>query len=268
MEHVHHALPHSWSTPYIALSFVIAALASYLSLEVASRAGPRPTATGNRKWLVAQAFGLGYGIWAMHFVGMLAFQVSAAVSYNLLLTILSGVAAVGLMYVALLILHGGSLKFPRLLSAGALAGSGIVVMHYLGMYAFQVRGTAVSIAWVPFAGSVLIAVGASMVAFYLFRVVSSNWSRRQTPLTLTGLKVAAGLVMGVAIVSMHYTGMAAWQHQVVDSRMLYSSVGGADTDGLAVILSVMSILLFSLTISALAMDAMLVPQSREKTSLP
>lgn len=265
MNHMHEALPHSWNTFYIALSFLIAALASYLSLEVASRAGQRPTAAGNRKWLVAQAFGLGYGIWAMHFVGMLAFRVSAAVSYNLPLTLVSGGAAVALMYLALLILHGGPLKWPRLLGAGAVAGSGIVVMHYLGMYAFRVPGTAVVLAWGPLLVSILIAVGASMVAFYLFRLVASQWSRGQNAARLAGLKVTAGLVMGVAIVSMHYTGMAAWHQQVVDSTLLYNATSGTDVDGLAIMLSVVSIVLFGLTISALMLDAVLVPPSRSDT---
>lgn len=263
MDHMHQALPHGWSGSYIALSYVIAALASYVSLEVAARAGQRPTERGNRKWLAAQAFLLGYGIWAMHFVGMLAYQVSASVSYNLPLTLVSGLAAMALLYPALLILHGGPLRLPRLLGAGALAGSGIVVMHYLGMYAFRVPGTTVAISWLPFMGSVLIAVAASMAAFYLFRLVSSNWTRRLSRPAAVGLKVAAGLVMGVAVVSMHYTGMAAWQHHVVDATLLSRSVDGTDTDSLALLLSVVSIVLLGLTTTALVIDAALAPASRE-----
>lgn len=112
MDHMHHALSYDWSVFYIVLSYVIAALASYVSLEVAARAGQRPAQSRGRVWLLAQAFLLGYGIWAMHFVGMLAFQVSATVSYNLPLTILSGILAAALMYPALLILHGGRCGCP------------------------------------------------------------------------------------------------------------------------------------------------------------
>ncbi|WP_102127799.1 MHYT domain-containing protein [Deinococcus planocerae] len=260
MDHTHQALSHSWSVFYVVLSYVIATLASYVSLEVATRAGQR-SAEGHRgrAWLLAQAALLGYGIWAMHFVGMLAYQVSATVTYNLPLTVLSGVLAIGLMYPALLILHGGPLRLARLLLAGLVAGSGIVFMHYLGMFAFQVPGTAVSVRPVPLVLSVLIAVGASMAAFYLFRLVSSTWARKLSGAALTGLKVAAGLVMGGAIVSMHYTGMAAWHLNVVDGNLLYRNTGGLDTEFLALGISVLSIVLLSVTGTKLLMDAVLEP---------
>lgn len=259
MDHTHQALSHNWSVFYIVLSYVIAALASYVSLEVATRAGQRPTEGRGRVWLMAQAFFLGYGIWAMHFVGMLAFQVSATVSYNLPLTILSGLLAAALMYPALLILHSGPLRLPRLLLAGVVSGSGIVLMHYLGMFAFEVPGTQVAVRPVPFALSVLIAVGASMAAFSLFRLVSSHLTQRVSALTLTGLKIAAGLVMGGAIVAMHYTGMAAWQFIVSDENLLYRAATGADTDFLALAISVVSIMLLSVTGTKLLMDASLAP---------
>ncbi len=115
---------------------------------------------------------LGSGIWAMHFVGMQAF---------VLPTVL------------------------RILVSGSVAGLGICLMHYLGMAAMQVNALA-SYRPLPFALSVLIAVGAASVAFYLFsRVVASDVSR----VTRIGLQVAASLVMGLAIAGMHYTGMAA-----------------------------------------------------------
>lgn len=259
MEHMNHALSHNWSVFYIILSYVIAALASYVSLEVAARAGKRPAEGRGRPWLMAQAFFLGYGIWAMHFVGMLAYQVSATVSYNLPLTVLSGVLAIALMYPALLILHSGPLRLPRLLLAGLVAGSGIVLMHYLGMFAFQIAGTVVAVQWAPLILSIAIAVGASMAAFYLFRLVCSDWADRLPASALVGLKLAAGLVMGAAIVSMHYTGMAAWSIRVADDSLLYRAVGGVDTEMLALVISVISILLFSLTVTKLAVDSVFEP---------
>ncbi|WP_216320568.1 MHYT domain-containing protein [Deinococcus aestuarii] len=255
MDHAHHALTHQWNTTYVALSYAIATLASYVSLELAARAGRRPTEAGNRFWLVAQALIIGYGIWAMHFVGMLAFQVPAAVSYNLPLTVVSGLAAVALLYPALTILHGGPLTARRLLAAGGVAGTGIVVMHYLGMYAFRVPGTAVSVNWGPFLASVLIAVGASAAALFLFKLVSSEWAEGRSRAVMTGLKIGAGLVMGLAIVSMHYTGMAAWQHRVVNAGALGSAASGADTGLLALIIGVISFLLIGLAVTSILMDS-------------
>lgn len=132
-------------------------------------------------------------------------------------------------------------------------------MHYLGMFAFQVPGTEVAVRPVPFVLSVVIAVGASMAAFYLFRLVSSSGATRLSTPALAGLKLAAGLVMGGAIVAMHYTGMAAWQFNVVDDEMMYQAAGGVDTDFLALVISVVSIMLLSLTVTKLLMDASLAP---------
>lgn len=253
MDHGQHALPHLWNGLYIALSYAIATFASYVSLELAGRAGPRPGTGGGRVWLAAQALVLGYGIWAMHFIGMLAFQVPTEISYNIPLTILSGLVAVVLVYPALVLLHGGPLRVPRLALAGLVAGSGIVVMHYLGMAAFRVPGTAVALVWGPFLVSVLIAVGASMAALFLFKQAVSAWAEGLSTAALIALKVAAGLVMGAAIVSMHYTGMAALRYDVTDAAVLGGSAG-ADTTLLASAVTVVSFLLLGVAITTLLVD--------------
>ena len=244
-----------WNTSYIALSYVIAALASYVSLELAGRAGQSFKTSASRFWLIAQALVLGYGIWAMHFVGMLAYQVDAAASFSVGLTVFSGFIAVALIYPALRLLHGGPLTPVRLGSAAALAGLGIVVMHYTGMAAYQLPGTEVHFSWFPLVASVLIAVGASAVAFYLFRLLSSSWAERQPRLTLTGMKVGAGLVMGAAVIGMHYTGMAALKYRVVDELKVGLASSGVDISLLALLVGVVSFLLIGLAVTSILMDA-------------
>lgn len=255
MDHAQHALTHQWNVSYVALSYLIATCASYVSLELAARAGQRPTEVGKRFWLVAQALIIGYGIWAMHFVGMLAFQVPAAISYTLPLTVASGLAAVALLYPALVILHGGPLSAGRLLTAGSVAGTGIAVMHYLGMSALRIPGTAVGVNWGPFVASILIAVGASVAALFLFKLVSSDWATGRSRALMTGLKLGAGLVMGLAIVSMHYTGMAALQHRVTNADLLGSAAAGADTGMIALTIGVVSFLLIGLAVISILMDS-------------
>ena len=63
----------TYGTPLVVASVVVASLASYVALVLASRV---IAATGRLRlaWLVAGAFSMGTGIWAMHFVGMLAFS--------------------------------------------------------------------------------------------------------------------------------------------------------------------------------------------------
>ncbi|GGR53063.1 hypothetical protein GCM10008959_13150 [Deinococcus seoulensis] len=244
-----------WNSSYIVLSYIIAALASYVSLELAGRAGQNFTQSTSRFWLVAQALVLGYGIWAMHFVGMLAYQVDVAASFNTGLTVFSGLIAVAMIYPALRILHAGPLTLGRLAAAGSIAGLGIVVMHYTGMAAYQMPGTEAQIVWFPLIASVLIAVGASMVAFFLFRLLSSEWVSRQTRMGLFGVKLGAGLVMGAAVIGMHYTGMAALNYHVVDEMKTGLASGGVDTSLLALIVGVVSFLLIGLAVTSILMDA-------------
>jgi NO-binding membrane sensor protein with MHYT domain len=183
--------------PYlVALSILVAGFASYTALDldgnVALAQGP-----AHRIWLAAAALTLGGGIWSMHFVAMLAFVLPMPMSYDVGLTVLSLMLAIlaagGGFYV---ISHPGVSR-PRLVLSGVLMGSAIAGMHYTGMAAM--RGPvelSYDRLWVAL--SVIIAIGAATAALWLaFRT------------TDTGRKVAAAIVMGIAISGMHYTGMRA-----------------------------------------------------------
>ncbi|MHA0041978.1 MHYT domain-containing protein [Deinococcus sp. PEB2-63] len=251
----HEMLHHNWMGSYILLSYAIAVAASYMSLELAGRAGRVFNSASSRFWLIAQALVLGYGIWAMHFVGMMAFQVNAATSLNYPITVLSGLIAVAFVYPALLVLHSGAFTLRRLAIAGAIAGTGIVAMHYSGMAAYRMPGTEVQINVVALIASIIIAVGASMAALFLFHTLTSDWARRQTRARLNLLKAGAAAVMGVAITGMHYTGMAALQFKVVDEMKLGLAADGIDTTLLALVIGVVSFLLMGLALTSVLMDA-------------
>ncbi|WP_412030082.1 MHYT domain-containing protein [Deinococcus yunweiensis] len=250
-----HSLIQTWNPGYIGLSYVIATLTSFVSLELASRAGRTRAVGSSHFWVLAQALLLGYGIWAMHFIGMLALHSNMPSAFNLLPTILSGLAAVALVYPALRILHAGSLSLGRLALAGTVAGTGIVVMHYLGMAAYRIPGTTVTIMWVPLLASVAIAVGASMVALFLFGLLASDWAAQQKTAMLYGAKTVAALVMGVAITGMHYTGMAALRYTLDPAADLSTlTVTGADAGLLALVIGVVTFLLIGLAVTSIAMD--------------
>lgn len=250
----HPPLAHSWHLGYVGLSYAIAALTSLVSLELAARAGRRQEVGSLRFWRVAQALLLGYGIWAMHFVGMLAFVTEQPSTFQIPLTALSGVVAVVMMYAALSVLHrGATLSARRLTVAGSIAGAGIVAMHYTGMAAYCLADTDVSVVWGPLLASVAIAVGASMVALYLFRLLSSGWAQSRPAALLLGAKALAALVMGVAITGMHYTGMAALRFGVVGGDAV--ALNGADHGSLALMIGVLSFMLIGLSAASIAMDA-------------
>lgn len=151
-------------------------------------------------WLALAAVSIGgVGIWLMHFIAMLGFDTPGSpVRYDIGRTAISAVLSIGAVFVGLLV-FGVRTKFSlwRLVLGGLITGLAVNLMHYTGMWALQVQGT---ITYDPAAVwlSVVIAIVAATAAFWFTAVVERP-----------GLRVLAGLVMGLAVTGMHYTGMAA-----------------------------------------------------------
>jgi NO-binding membrane sensor protein with MHYT domain len=184
--------------PYlVALSILVACFASYTALDLGGRVAPaqRPT---HPSWLVAAALTMGGGIWSMHFVAMLAFMLPMPMSYDIGLTVLSLMLAILAAGVGFYVISRPGVSRPRLVLSGVFMGIAIFGMHYTGMAAM--RGP-VELSYDPlwFALSVIVAIGAATAALWLaFRTTDS--AQR---------KLAAAIIMGIAISGMHFTGMRA-----------------------------------------------------------
>lgn len=76
------------------LSIAIACLASYAALNIAGRIGASEKNRSQQVWILAGAWSMGIGIWAMHFIGMLALKLPLSVSYDLLTTVLFTIPAI------------------------------------------------------------------------------------------------------------------------------------------------------------------------------
>lgn len=243
----------SYNIWFVLLSVLIAALASYVALDLASRVRSQTRAM-LRVWQVGGALVMGTGIWSMHFVGMLAMSLPIALGYSFVKTMLSWVAAVVVSGLALHIATRPCLPSRTLVGGALLMGAGICVMHYLGMSALEM---APGIVWNPWlvAGSVVISCGASAVALWMFFELP----------TLTGprARVAqplAALVMGLAITGMHYTGMAAADFPEGSVCLSADGLSGHGLGGL-VVLATMALLAVALVVSA--QDARLQAEARQ-----
>src|SRR3981081_3988944 len=183
--------------PYlVALSILVASFASYTALDLGGHvAAARGLA--RRVWLVAAAITMGGGIWSMHFIGMLAFVMPMPMSYDIGLTTLSLLVAIFVTGGGFYVISRQSASPLRLVLSGTFMGLGIAAMHYTGMAAM--RGHAeLSYDRLFVALSLVIAIVASTAALWL--------AFRTTDL---GQKLAAAVVMGLAISGMHYTAMRA-----------------------------------------------------------
>src|SRR6185295_6821911 len=90
----------------VTLSVVIAILASYTALDLASRV-VASQGRAAKLWLAGGAFSMGIGIWSMHFIGMLAFHLDIPLSYDIPLTLGSMVPAIAASWLALYVIRRG-----------------------------------------------------------------------------------------------------------------------------------------------------------------
>jgi diguanylate cyclase (GGDEF)-like protein/PAS domain S-box-containing protein len=179
----------------VALAALVCALASLTAVNLLHHVR-RSDRSSRVAWLGIAAVSTGFGIWATHFIAMLAFSPSLPTAYNISLTTISLVAAVTLTGIGL----GAALLLGLAFApwiGGALVGGGIAVMHYTGMAAFEVAGF---ITWNPTLVAVSILLGALLGAASLFVAL-----RKPSPMS----KLMGALLLTLAICSHHFTAMGA-----------------------------------------------------------
>jgi NO-binding membrane sensor protein with MHYT domain len=197
MQHIHHFEMGRW---LLALAYLTSVAGCALGLACTLQARYAVTSRTRIAWLALAAVSIGgVGIWVMHFIAMLGFATPGLpVRYDIPRTALSAVLAVVAVFLGLLT-FGVRASFARwrLLVAGVITGLAVALMHYTGMWAVQIKGT---IGFNP--GLVVLSVAIAVVA-----ATAALWFTvgldRLVP------RLLAGLVMGVAVTGMHYTGMAA-----------------------------------------------------------
>ncbi len=191
----------SYNYALVALSVLIAMLASYAALDLAGRV----TAAGGWSravWLLGGAGAMGTGIWSMHYIGMLAFILPIPVAYHWPTVLLSLFAAILASVIALYVVSRQRMAASRAVVGSVLMGTGIASMHYIGMAAMRLPAICqfnsfLVVLSVMFA--ILISLAALWITFHL----------RDEKTGIDREKVAGAVVMGAAIPVMHYTGMAA-----------------------------------------------------------
>ncbi|RXT07079.1 EAL domain-containing protein [Ammoniphilus sp. CFH 90114] len=189
-----------YSIPIVLLSIVIACFASYTALSINERIHQNHF-FHEYFWVFLASIVMGLGIWSMHFIGMGAFMLSIPMEYDLLLTVLSVVPAIMASFLAFYISNRKNRISWQLLPAGMFMGLGISTMHYVGMAAMKMEA---EYSYKPFLFflSIGIAIVVSYAALCIFSTMQKFMGNQL-------VKWITALIMGCAIASMHYTGMAA-----------------------------------------------------------
>ena len=194
-QHYHHWL--------VLVSLLVAILASYTAITLALRirVATRQLAPA---WLIGGGFAMGIGIWAMHFVGMLALTLPIEIAYDVGTTLLSMAIAIVVSTFALHIASRNQVGRAALVGAGFAMGIGICAMHYVGMAAIEITPPIrYDPLWVAVSFAIAIAASFAALGVAFSSPRPSGWRRYHRALGAMG--------MGLAIAGMHYAGMAAAQ---------------------------------------------------------
>jgi diguanylate cyclase (GGDEF)-like protein/PAS domain S-box-containing protein len=202
----------------VGLAAVICALASLTAITLLHHVR-KSIGQMRYVWLMVSAITTGFGIWATHFIAMLAFSPGLPSAYNVALSkTLPGSAWIG----------------------GMIVGGGIAVMHYAGMAAFEIEGR---IVWDPVLVVVSIALGAAIGAIALWAGLNGDSMRS---------RIYGALLLTVAICSHHFTAMGAVS--IIPDSTIEVSKSALPTSWLAVAVALASFAIIVLAFAGLALD--------------
>lgn len=176
---------------FVALSVLTAWVGAWTALDLFRRVQAH---TGSTRigWVAAAGLAMGLSIWSMHFIAMLGFNPGSEVRYDVKLTVLSLLLAIAATTFAFVWARPNRV---RQVGSGLVMGAGIWGMHYVGMAAV-------------ITGATLSNEPAYVVlAFFVAVAASAGGLRVAMGETTIAQRILAALVLGFAIVGMHYTAM-------------------------------------------------------------
>ncbi|MGZ5628437.1 MAG: response regulator [Methylobacter sp.] len=198
---MHLAYTSSYDIPMVITSVLIAIFASFCAFEMVERLA-RCTQRGF--WLPVGAVILGSGVWAMHFIGMLAFRLNCEMTYEPWISAFSVVPAIFAAAVALDTIAGEKISARKLAFGGIVMALGIGLMHFSGMASIRLDGI-LRYDPVMFVVSLLAASALAVTALLI-----KSFLDRLPTITLPFVSsLISGIVLGGAISSMHYIAMEA-----------------------------------------------------------
>jgi two-component system sensor histidine kinase/response regulator len=227
MDSVPAILTGTYDIRLVVVSVLIAILAAGAALDLAGRV---TLARGMSRswWLTGGATAMGTGIWSMHYIGMLAFQLPVVVLYDWPTVLVSLLAAAAASWAALFVVSRETMTMSQTAIGALFMGGGIAAMHYIGMGAMRLPAmcdySPLGV-WLSIILAVIIAFAALQMSF-IFRG-ASGWS---------WYKAGTAITMGGAITIMHYVGMAAvaFVEMPADRVDLSHAIGISDLGILAI----------------------------------
>jgi diguanylate cyclase (GGDEF)-like protein/PAS domain S-box-containing protein len=222
----------------VGLAALVCVLASFAAINLLRHA-QKSSGQARGMWLAVSAISTGFGIWATHFIAMLAFTPGIPSGYNIVLTMLSLVAAILLTGAGLAVSITPNWRHGPWLG-GAIVAGGIAAMHYTGMAAFEIEGV---ILWDPVLVVTSIVLGAAIGAVAL-------------PVGLHGKeekwKIGGALLLTLAICSHHFTAMGAVS--IIPDPTITVSQSALPAGLLAIGVAIASVAIIGLALAGVVLD--------------
>ena len=222
----------------VVLAGLVCFFASIVGINLLGRA--RATHGHTRiAWLALAGVATGCGIWATHFIAMLAYEPGVPIAFDI------GLTGLSLIFAAAITGAGFSLavehpSLRRSALAGAVVGLGVGSMHYTGMWALEVPGR---VTWDP--GLVLVSVLSGMILAGGAMAAATCYRGRLHSLL-------AALLLTLAIVSHHFTAMGAVE--LVPDPTKYIHPFSLDPGALAIAVAAAAILILGLSLAGALAD--------------
>ncbi len=231
---------------------VLAGAVCFLTSVAAINLFHRALATADRArllWLITTGAATGYGIWATHFIAMLAYAPGLPIGFDLLLTLASLLVAAAITGAGFALAATKQTAWAAP-AGGAIVGLGVAVMHYTGMSAIDVPG---HIVWASGLVLASIALGVALA------VPAVRLAVRSRGLQAT---LVSALLLTLAIVALHFTAMGA--AEVVPDPTVEITPLSLSPHALAVAIASAAAAVLGISLVA-ALDANSRQQLREKS---
>ncbi|MCB5187056.1 bifunctional diguanylate cyclase/phosphodiesterase [Methylobacillus caricis] len=235
----------SYDYRLVLLSIFIAFISSLTAFMFAARVA-RNQAMIAKAWLVLGAIAMGSGIWATHFINMLALSLPTPMGYSLDDTVLSWLIAVSISWLALDIASRPHISQQMLYAAGGIMGLGITGMHYTGMHAMHMFP---EITYDPslLVLSIAISIGASILALLIIFQLRTHYGKNRM-----AVQLLAAAVMTAGIIGTHFSGMAAAKFH---PHAVYTTTSSLPPTLLAIIIALSATALILLAAILALMDS-------------
>ena len=238
MFRIYNCVAYAHDLRLVGLAALVCVLASFAAINLLRHAR-KSHGQMRGLWLAVSAISTGFGIWATHFIAMLAFTPGIPSGYNIVLTILSLVAAILLTGAGLAVsLTQNGRHGPWI--GGAIVAGGIAAMHYTGMAAFEVAGI---VLWDPVLVAASIVLGAAIGAVALPVGLHGNNEK---------WKIGGAVLLTLAICSHHFTAMAAVS--IIPDPTMEISPSALPAGWLAVAVAIASFGIIALALAGVVLD--------------